>query len=217
MDQLPHHQLHDQQGTSESSSTLVVPVASESVIVVRSEEFASVCVEEGDSKAEVNALETSKVSVEEQKVSVPKPEENTCVIDIKCSDGTLSNENWVGEKICRICLLSSDQSSDVSDTLQLGCVCKDELGFAHRHCAETWFRLKGNRCCEICGETAKNITGVGDDRFMEEWNESRFATSRNHSSSRSGGCWRGRSFCNFLMACLVIAFVLPWFLRINMF
>ncbi|XP_042521031.1 uncharacterized protein LOC122094330 [Macadamia integrifolia] len=215
MDELPHHQLHDQ--LTENSLTPVGLAASENVIVVRSEESASVSAEEGASKAEINELDTSKVSAGEGKVSVPKPEGHTCIIDIKCSCGTFGSENWDGEKICRICLLSSDQSSDVSETIQLGCDCKEELGFAHRHCAEAWFRLKGNRCCEICGETAKNITGVGDIRFMEEWNESGFAASSNNRSRRGGGCWRGQPFCNFLMACLVIAFVLPWFLRVNMF
>lgn len=74
------------------------------------------------------------------------------------------------------------------------------------------------RMCEICGETAKNVTGVGDIGFMEDWNERRlFTRNRSHASDRSGGCWRGQPFCNFLMACLVIAFVLPWFFRVNMF
>ena len=73
------------------------------------------------------------------------------------------------------------------------------------------------RLCEICGETAKNITGIGDNGFMEEWNERRYTVGNSNSSDRGGGCWRGQPFCNFLMACLVIAFVLPWFFRVNMF
>lgn len=72
------------------------------------------------------------------------------------------------------------------------------------------------RSCEICGETAANVTGIGDSRFMEEWNERGFAVGSN-STDRNGRCWRGQPFCNFLMACLVIAFVLPWFFRVNMF
>ena len=71
--------------------------------------------------------------------------------------------------------------------------------------------------CEICGETANNVRGVWDNRFMEDWNERRYAGSSSNSSDRGGGCWRGQPFCNFLMACLVIAFVLPWFFRVNMF
>ncbi|KAF8391211.1 hypothetical protein HHK36_023513 [Tetracentron sinense] len=205
-----------QNGTSESSLNPVDRIESETVIVIRSVETESVGVENGDSKAKVNVLETSKVSVEGQKVNVSEPERHTCIIDINCSDGALSSENSDGEKVCRICHLNSDRPSETSDLLQLGCGCKAELGIAHRHCAEAWFKLKGNRFCEICGEAAKNITGIGDNRFMEEWNERRLASSSTNSESREG-CWRGQLFCNFLMACLVIAFILPWFFRVNMF
>ncbi|KAG9440109.1 hypothetical protein H6P81_020274 [Aristolochia fimbriata] len=75
-----------------------------------------------------------------------------------------------------------------------------------------------NRFCEICGEAATNITDLGDQRFMEDWNERRILGRETNSSSyERGRCWRGQPFCNFLMACLVIAFILPWFFRINMF
>ncbi|CAN1166220.1 hypothetical protein LINPERPRIM_LOCUS34175 [Linum perenne] len=141
--------------------------------------------------------------------------------------------NWDGEKVCRICHLSSEGSIEAvtaaaaaahgvtvtsMELIQLGCGCKDELGVAHSHCGEAWFKLKGNRVCEICGEMAKNITGVGDNvSFMEEWNQMRLIHGGANQPERGGGCWRGQPFCNFLMACLVIAFVLPWFFRVNMF
>ncbi|GFP91695.1 hypothetical protein PHJA_001313500 [Phtheirospermum japonicum] len=101
--------------------------------------------------------------------------------------------------------------------MELGCGCKGELGVAHSHCAEAWFRVRGNRLCEICGQTAKNITGVGDAGFMEEWNESGAGDGLASSSDEHRSCLRGQPLCNFLMACLVIAFVLPWFFRVNMF
>ncbi|OAY78753.1 E3 ubiquitin-protein ligase MARCH11-like [Ananas comosus] len=120
-----------------------------------------------------------------------------------------------GEKVCRICHLSPDQGEEASELIQLGCGCKDDLGIVHRHCAEAWFKLRGNRCCEICGSNAKNITGIEDARFMEEWHERRITLQRN--TTERGGCWRRQPFCNFLMACLVIAFILPWFFRVNVF
>ncbi|KAF8413722.1 hypothetical protein HHK36_001715 [Tetracentron sinense] len=206
-----------QKGTSESSANSVDRVELETIIVIGSVETEIGSGENGDPKAKANELETSKVSVERRKVIVSEPEKHTCVIDIKPSGGALSSENLDGEKVCRICHLSSDRPSETSNLIQLGCGCKDELGIAHRHCAEAWFRLKGNRLCEICGETAKNITGIEDNRFMEEWNERRMAVNYTHSAERGGGCWRGQPFCNFLMGCLVIAFVLPWFFRVNMF
>jgi hypothetical protein len=61
--------------------------------------------------------------------------------------------------ICRICHLASGQpleatavgtpnsvnNDDKTGLIMLGCACKDELGIAHRHCAEAWFKIKGNR------------------------------------------------------------------------
>lgn len=50
------------------------------------------------------------------------------------------------ERDCRIChlgLVSSSPSSGIA--IQLGCSCKDDLAAAHKHCAETWFKIKGNK------------------------------------------------------------------------
>lgn len=50
------------------------------------------------------------------------------------------------ERDCRIChlsLVSRSPSSGVA--IELGCSCKDDLAAAHKHCAETWFKIKGNK------------------------------------------------------------------------
>lgn len=145
---------------------------------------------------------------------------DSCVIDVKCEGEVVKNKeetlDGIGEKVCRICHLNGrDGPVESLDLIQLGCRCKDELGTAHQHCGEAWFKMKGNRCCEICGEPAKNITGVGDCRFMEEWNEN--SGGDNAGAELRRGYFRGQPVCNFLMACLVIAFVLPWFFHVNMF
>ncbi|OVA15550.1 zinc finger protein [Macleaya cordata] len=66
------------------------------------------------------------------------------------------------EKNCRICQLSledlenvvndDDESSlsgagvgEVPIIIELGCSCKDDLASAHKHCAEAWFKIKGNK------------------------------------------------------------------------
>ncbi|KAL3624841.1 hypothetical protein CASFOL_031509 [Castilleja foliolosa] len=135
---------------------------------------------------------------------------SSCVIDINGKD--LIGEN---QRVCRICHLSAKESGKTPVELpELGCGCKGELGVAHLRCAEAWFKVRGNRMCEICGQTAKNITGVVDSGFMEEWNEGDAIAS---SSNETRSCLLGQPFCNFLMACLVIAFVLPCFFRVNMF
>ncbi|KAA3478505.1 E3 ubiquitin-protein ligase MARCH2 [Gossypium australe] len=174
-------------------------------------------------------VESNGVLAEMPVKKVPE-RDDSCVIDI---NGSIGGTRWFkdsydGERVCRICHLNSEQlleSNDsisttaaVTDLIQLGCGCKDELGIVHSHCAEAWFKLKGNRMCEICGQTAENITGVRDNRFIEDWHEQGSTSGVDFISSDQGtGCWRGQQFCNFLMACLVISFVLPWFFHVNMF
>ncbi|KAK1257987.1 hypothetical protein QJS04_geneDACA012734 [Acorus gramineus] len=168
----------------------------------------------------VSSSETAAAEVKKETVGAGGGDGGGCVV-IDVGDGQGGGEGFLeGEKVCRICHLSWERRVDGLDLLiRLGCGCKEDLGIAHVHCAEAWFKLRGNRFCEICGEPAKNITGVGDNRFMEEWNERSDVVGGNNSgsSSEQGCCWRGRSFCNFLIGILVIAFILPWFFRVNMF
>ncbi|XP_059282408.1 uncharacterized protein LOC132036162 [Lycium ferocissimum] len=134
------------------------------------------------------------------------------------------DENQGTEKVCRICHLNEDQSMEM---LELGCDCKAELGVCHRHCAEAWFNQRGNRSCEICGKTAKNVETrtlpETQNRIMVvEWNhraiEARRSSYISNSSATHNDCrWRcQQSCCNFLLACFVVAFTLPWFFRLNL-
>ncbi|KAL1328758.1 hypothetical protein HN51_038551 [Arachis hypogaea] len=214
-----------EQGTSYSSRNLVSreDVLETCVVIDPPAQIEHV---QGKSKAKANESGLSKLAMKAPK-AVSETDKNSCAIDINKE----FSENLEGEMICRICHLASGQPIEAmmvgtannetsTDLIQLGCACKDELGIAHSHCAEAWFKLKGNRLCEICGETAKNVSEsqVINHSFMEEWNESRFIDGGNSTSTGFfGRCWRGQPFCNFLMACLVIAFVLPWFFRVNMF
>ncbi|XP_039065102.1 uncharacterized protein LOC120210454 isoform X2 [Hibiscus syriacus] len=216
------------QGSSESLDNSVGGFVFDTTVVFNTQEAA--CVEGGNGKFEVedNGLSSSRVPAEGPKSKVAETKES-CVIDIKGSGGGRRqfSESCDGERVCRICHLNSEQlleSTDststteaVMDLIQLGCGCKDELGSAHSHCAETWFKLKGNRICEICGQTAENISGVRHNRFIEDWHGQGSTSGGTTFSERRAGCWRGQPFCNFLMACLVMAFVLPWFFRVNMF
>lgn len=50
------------------------------------------------------------------------------------------------EKDCRICHLGLESSRhECGDPMVLGCSCKDDLGYVHKQCAETWFKIKGNK------------------------------------------------------------------------
>ncbi|KAG6527092.1 hypothetical protein ZIOFF_009185 [Zingiber officinale] len=123
-----------------------------------------------------------------------------------------------GDRMCRICHLSSRSGEGGSELILLGCRCKGELGFAHRHCAEAWFVVKGNRCCEICGANAKNITIVIDSRVLEEGHARRELNTQNpHDSGETQiACWRRLPVCKSLMACLIMAFLLLWFFHVSM-
>ncbi|MCE3049279.1 hypothetical protein HAX54_044513 [Datura stramonium] len=129
-------------------------------------------------------------------------------------------ENLAGDfgRVCRICHLDTfEGGKKLMDLIEIGCGCKGELGFVHSRCAETWFKLKGNRFCEICREIAKNVTGTSDNRFIEEWNEARYIAGDTGLAERDRGFWRGQPFCNVLIACLIIFFLIPWFFRVNLF
>ncbi|KAK6919692.1 Zinc finger, RING-CH-type [Dillenia turbinata] len=143
------------------------------------------------------------------------PDVKSCAVVVVDDDVKRDEES----KVCRICHLSSENSlSGNSNLIQLGCGCKDELSMSHGRCAEAWFRIKGNRQCEICGETVKNVTGImPDSAFMVNWNQTSLMPMRLSSQDRDVACWRRQPFCNFLLACLVILFMLPWFFRISSF
>ncbi|XP_009593768.1 uncharacterized protein LOC107762403 [Nicotiana tabacum] len=132
----------------------------------------------------------------------------------------IDDENPGMEKVCRICHLNEESK----EIIELGCDCKAELGICHRHCAEAWFNQRGNRLCEICGKTAKNVqTRLQESRIMVvEWSQrpvesrSSYITSSSSTIQQNGCRWRcQQSCCNFLLACFVMAFTLPWFFRVE--
>ncbi|KAK9279759.1 hypothetical protein L1049_013441 [Liquidambar formosana] len=101
--------------------------------------------------------------------------------------------------------------------IELGCSCKEDLAAAHKQCAETWFRIKGNTTCEICGATALNVAS-------EQTNESSNATAAAAATAtpeapaiipETRRLWHGRRIMNFLLACMVFAFVISWLFHFN--
>ncbi|XP_010905985.1 uncharacterized protein [Elaeis guineensis] len=120
------------------------------------------------------------------------------------------------EKDCRICHLSLEGAAPESGIpIVLGCSCKGDLGAAHKQCAETWFKIKGNKTCEICGSTARNVVGSGETEFMEQWNETSNTTAPPAPPSETRSFWQGHRFLNFLLACMVFAFVISWLFHFN--
>uniref|UniRef100_A0A7C9D812 RING-CH-type domain-containing protein n=1 Tax=Opuntia streptacantha TaxID=393608 RepID=A0A7C9D812_OPUST len=149
------------------------------------------------------------------------------VVDLESGGGGVVAETKVSvsvhsvkvERDCRICHLSLDASNPESGLpIELGCSCKDDLAAAHKQCAEAWFKIRGNKTCEICGSTARNVVGVNEVEMTEQWNET------NETAATTGApphpvetrhFWQGHRFLNFLLACMVFAFVISWLFHFN--
>ncbi|KAG0466588.1 hypothetical protein HPP92_017551 [Vanilla planifolia] len=140
-------------------------------------------------------------------------------VDLALECGILETKGNVEkpEKDCRICHLSLESHSKESGIpIVLGCSCKDDLAAAHKQCAETWFKIKGNKICEICGATANNVFGGIETQFTENWNDTNNTSAPNSAAqTETRRFWQGRRFLNFLLACLVFAFIASWLLRFN--
>ncbi|KVI09868.1 uncharacterized protein LOC112521999 [Cynara cardunculus var. scolymus] len=143
---------------------------------------------------------------------------------VHCDEGSKVHLSKI-ERDCRICHLSLDLTNQESENgipIELGCSCKDDLAAAHKHCAEAWFKIKGNKTCEICGSIAHNVAGVNEAELMEQWNEANDGISStatapggNTASSDTRNFWQGHRFLNFLLACMVFAFVISWLFHFN--
>ncbi|TKY47496.1 queuine tRNA-ribosyltransferase subunit QTRTD1 [Spatholobus suberectus] len=127
---------------------------------------------------------------------------------------------------CRICHLSMDMTdhnneSGTVNPIELGCSCTEDLAAAHKHCAETWFKIKGNKICEISGSIASNVAGVVEVETTEHWNEANNDASTvpptgPASPAETRHFWQSHRFLNFLLACMVFAFVISWLFHFNM-
>lgn len=128
---------------------------------------------------------------------------------------------------CRICHLSllrsggisigGDQVQETSGgmAIELGCSCKGDLGAAHKQCADTWFKTKGNTICEICGTNALNIAGEQTTEASNAAVAHLSASAAPVALSETRGFWHGRRVMNFLLASMVFAFVISWLFHFN--
>ncbi|KAI6698372.1 hypothetical protein NL676_018491 [Syzygium grande] len=127
------------------------------------------------------------------------------------------------ERDCRICHLGLESNSHESGApIQLGCSCKGDLGAAHKNCAEAWFKIKGNKTCEICNSIARNVIGVSEVESVEQLTieidnpaASSAVPAAPTLSSETRNFWQGHRFLNLLLACIVFAFVISWLFHFN--
>ncbi|XP_073157876.1 uncharacterized protein [Henckelia pumila] len=167
-----------------------------------------------DEILEAGALEARKASL--------MADSSDCSVDIDVESGEKRVNISRIERDCRICHLSLvSRSPGLGVAIELGCSCKDDLAAAHRHCAETWFKIKGNKTCEICNSIARNIVGPNDIEALQQQTGDNSAPATATSSavppltSETRSCLNGHRFLNLLLACMVFAFVISWLFHFN--
>ncbi|KAL5076799.1 hypothetical protein RYX36_015783 [Vicia faba] len=149
-----------------------------------------------------------------------------CRVDLDLKSDDVKAHLGKVKRDCRICHLSMDmnnQDEHESETpIELGCSCKDDLAAAHKQCAETWFDIKGNKTCEICGSIASNVAGhhVVEVEMTEQWNnevndESMQLPLEPAPTSETPSFCRGQCFLNFILVCMIFAFILCWLFHFN--
>ncbi|CAL9192975.1 unnamed protein product [Musa hybrid cultivar] len=133
--------------------------------------------------------------------------------------GDLESGIWEimkGDKDCRICHLNLEEAApELGVQILLGCSCKNDLAIAHKLCAEKWFKIKGNKTCEICGLTAQNVVVSDEAELIEQSNEADTTRVPHTQATETQGFWQGHRFLNFLLACVVFAFVVSWLFHFN--
>ncbi|KAE8712061.1 hypothetical protein F3Y22_tig00110264pilonHSYRG00155 [Hibiscus syriacus] len=173
------------------------------------------------------SLSTTEIIKERETCSMSGTCYSSSSLEVDLESGVVEPKPFLAKETetdCRICHLTLDPNNHESGIpIELGCSCKDDLAAAHKHCAEAWFKIKGNRTCEICGSTARNVvTAATHTDTTEPWNEANDSTvveaamvpSTIHAAGTQN-FWQGHRFLNFLLACMVFAFVISWLFHFN--
>lgn len=71
------------------------------------------------------------------------------------------------------------------------------------------------RTCEICGSTAQNVVVSDEAELIEQSNEADTTRAPHTQATETQGFWQGHRFLNFLLACVVFAFVVSWLFHFN--
>lgn len=105
--------------------------------------------EEGTRRASTAGADVSPrrrgAEIEAEKRRGSSVSECSVEMDLECGLAEIKVHLAKIERDCRICHLSLDSSNHESGIpIELGCSCKDDLAAAHKHCAEAWFKIKGD-------------------------------------------------------------------------
>ncbi|XP_040992154.1 uncharacterized protein LOC121239089 isoform X1 [Juglans microcarpa x Juglans regia] len=115
--------------------------------------------------------------------------ESDCLCEKDLESGVLEVKVHLGkvERDCRICHLGLEDDIEPGVPIELGCACKGDLGAAHKQCAETWFKIKGNACRQL--PIVIMVTCNGSKRGCRH-NKKHPIESLLHFSSEGGVCCR---------------------------
>ncbi|KAH0932824.1 hypothetical protein HID58_009941, partial [Brassica napus] len=117
------------------------------------------------------------------------------------------------EKDCRICHLGVVETSG-GGAIELGCSCKEDLAVAHRQCAETWFKIKGDKICEICQSVARNVGGANEMVVVTVVDERELRNGGGGEETAALGAienrWQPQRLVNIVLACMVFGFFISW-------
>ncbi|CAN8316974.1 unnamed protein product [Cochlearia groenlandica] len=116
------------------------------------------------------------------------------------------------ERDCRICHLGVEREG-----IELGCSCKEDLAIAHRQCAETWFKIKGDKICEICQSVARNVAGANEmfvsteeERELRNGEETAAGATTTVVVENNNNRWQPQRVVNLVLACMVFGFFISW-------
>ncbi|KAI3447738.1 hypothetical protein Pfo_004403 [Paulownia fortunei] len=159
------------------------------------EEEGSVCFSDADEGSSNSRFYSNADGFGIYESSAADPSD--CTVDIE-SGGIGEKKVHLGrvERGCRIChlsLLSSIPGSGFA--IELGCCCKDDLAAAHKHCAEfVVFNFAAQQASESSVVASTSAT---------PW------------TTETRSCLNGHPFLNFLLACMVFAFLISWLFHIQ--
>ncbi|KZV47078.1 hypothetical protein F511_33931 [Dorcoceras hygrometricum] len=137
-------------------------------------------------------------------------------VDLECgkSELNLQNDGEERELSCRICHLNFEGNCEDSKgevRVELGCSCKGDLGVAHKHCAETWFEVKGNPICEICGAIALNFIGELENEVINI----EVASQTSEVSSETRGFNHSHLVVTIMITFMVLTFAISYICHIK--
>lgn len=111
------------------------------------EDYISPCVSARTSSVDADADADGEATGEHCRKSSCVSEGSLDDIDLEAGLGEIIKASpEKSEQNCRICHLGLESAAAESGAgITLGCSCKGDLSYAHKQCADTWFKIRGNK------------------------------------------------------------------------